>query len=90
MVLLLLGGADKLTGFNWTSSRTRGDFSLCRKVLNKKTDCNGFYSIWFELLGVISMVVLSPLIAMLNYCCNVTRNIEIRILNISFLVNIDF
>ena len=49
-----------------------------------------FYSIWFELLDVISMVVLSPLIAMLNDCCNVTRNIEIRILNISFLVNIDF
>ena len=35
-------------------------------------------------LDVISMVVLSPLIAMLNDCCNVTRNIEIRILNISF------
>ncbi len=29
---LEITSSDKLTGFYWTSSRTRGDFSLCRKV----------------------------------------------------------
>ena len=40
----------------------------------------------FHLLPVIEQQISGRT----NYCCNVTRNIEIRILNISFLVNIDF
>ena len=69
------------------------DFEKEKSFVEKyeiKNRLQWFYSIWFKLLDVISMDVLSPLIAMLKYCCNVTRNIEIRILNISFLVNIDF